>query len=150
MSCRNGFRETSSQCCNTTMAVPVALWARYYYCFTVWKMTRKTEWLCASWPVLLEGSGSDLCNVVFSWIILWIVPWRKCWHCPRENELTEPQPASLECYFWQTTFFRWIALTLLEDPAGIEVLRHVTFSGTCEDKLVVNFIFWGKCPQVRR
>lgn len=151
MSCRGGFRETSSQCCNTMTAVPVALWACYYYCVMFWKMARETEWLWAFWPVLLEGIGFDFCNVVFSQAILWkIVPWRKCWHYPRENELTKLQTASLECYFWQTMFFPWIALILLEDPAGIEVLRHIMFSGTCEDKLVVNFVFWGKCPQVRR
>lgn len=142
MSRRDGFRETSSQCCNTMMAVPVALWAHYYYCFSFWKMTRETEWLWAFWPILSKASGCDFNNVGFSQATLWtIVPWRKCWHYPIENELTEPQPASLECYFWQSTFSPWIALTLLEDPAGIKVLRHVIFSGTCEDKLVVNFVF---------
>lgn len=71
-----------------------------------------------------------------------IVPWRKYWHHPRENELTELQTASLERYFWQKKkFFPWIALTLLEDPAGIEVLSRVMFSGTCEDKLILNFVF---------
>lgn len=133
MCCRDGFRKTSNQCYSTTMAVPVALWACYYYCIMFWKMTRKMEW---SW--LLQHGLLPSYSVNDSTLEEELaLPWRK-W--------TEPQLASSEHYFWQTMFFPWIALTLMEDPAGIEVLRHVMFSGNCEDKLVVNCIFWGKPP----
>ena len=151
MSCTDGFRETSSQCCNRMMAVPVVLSACYYYCVMTWEMTRETEWLWAFWLVLLEGSGCDFCNVGFSQAILWMIEiWRKCWHYPRENELTELQPGSLERYFWQTRFFPWIALTLLWRPSRQRSAKKCYVFRHCEEKFVVNFVFWGKSPQVRR